>query len=1062
MTDARAPIRLGLMAPLSGVVGLYGSEISNAARIAAEEVNEEGGILGQPLELIIIDDGSLPETAVPAATSLIDDQGCVAIIGNLLSNSRIDVAYKVAEPRKIPYLNFSFYEGSISSRYFFHFAALPNQQIDHMIPYMADRFGPKFFFAGSNYEWPRGSIDAAKRSLSRAGGEIVGEQYLPMGADIALIDQLLDAVARSGADVFVPYFAGADQINLLTRFTEAGLKQRMAVVMGHYDEAMVSNLSPAVREGLYSSNTYFMEIDTAQNHRYLQRLATLDNVDGIWPQGNGVLTNFGEGTYLCVKAFAQAVNQAGSVETEALLEALEHVVVEGPQGTVKMEAQSHHATVNSYLAQCRADGTFSIVTNFEPVPPEIPSRYRMARPKNLDKYTETSWGLRRFNQAIAHIELDGSLRYTNNSFRELWNSFGHNLDGSPFSQLWQESSRVEKILGSIPQLGEWSGELTAIVGDEPRNLELSIEGVQDAAGQLSGYTVICLDPETYNAGLSAGRSQQRANNILSIIDIGVIATDASGTIIQTNTNAARLFGYREEEMSGMSVHMLLPPHLREHHAVAVAKFLDSDKNDIPMGNRGEIAGYRKDGSEFPAEASISKFLGADGWVMVATLRDITETKKKQERLRWEATHDPLTRLPNRTLLRERLDNALNRSKRHTHGIAVLFIDLDGFKLINDSFGHDTGDQLLTTIGDRIQDVVRPGDTVGRFGGDEFVVLCEQLEHATEAARVADRINDVLRHPLILNGHEIISTASIGMAYGHGDTHDSESLLRNADAAMYTAKEQGRDSWRLFNESYHEQAKSQLIIANGLRGAIERDEFELVLQPIVSSSKQHIVGAEALLRWHSRDGLISPSEFIPIAEMSGAIMDIGIWVFRRACEIQAKWRQEYNDSPPYLSINLSTRQLGNDRLDRIFASIIEETGAQAERLILEITETALMNDIEHNLEVLNRLAALGMPLAVDDFGTGYSSLSQLSRLPVKHLKIDRSFIADMGEDKNSKTIIEAVISMAHALGMRVVAEGVETIKQYKTLSSLNCDCIQGYLFHKPMKIDKFSAMQTLPA
>lgn len=368
-------IRLGLMPPLTGLVALYGPEIVWAARIACDEINQRGGVLGRRLELVIEDDGSLPDTAVPAAKRLVDDHGCVAIIGNLLSNSRIAVAAQVTEPARIPYLNFSFYEGSITGRYFFHFAALPNQQIDQMLPFMAKRFGLKMFFAGSNYEWPRGSIDAAKRALRRLDGDVVGEEYLPMGADVAEIDRLLAQVARSGADVFVPYFAGQDQITLLTRFTELGLKQHMAVVMGHYDEMMVSQLTPEVREGFYSSNTYFMSLDTPENRHYLQRLARQPGVSGIWPHGNGILTNFGEGTYLCVQAFARAAEAAGSTDPEALVDALEKVRVRGPQGQVEMNAATHHASVNTFLSRCNLDGTFSIVQHFGCNRAWIPERY---------------------------------------------------------------------------------------------------------------------------------------------------------------------------------------------------------------------------------------------------------------------------------------------------------------------------------------------------------------------------------------------------------------------------------------------------------------------------------------------------------------------------------------------------------------------------------------------------------------------------------------------------------------------------------------------------------------
>ncbi|NGZ29517.1 MAG: ABC transporter substrate-binding protein, partial [Magnetococcales bacterium] len=346
------PVALGVMPPLTGLVSMYGPEIIWAARIACAEVNELGGVLGRPLQLIIEDDGSLPQTAVPAAMRLVEEHGCAAIIGNLLSNSRIAVASHVADVKGIPYLNFSFYEGSISSRYFFHFAALPNQQIDLMIPWMAKQYGLKMFFAGNNYEWPRGSIDAAKRALSKIEGDIVGEEYLPIGAPSGDIDDLIRKVARSGANVFVPYFAGVDQITLLTRFSDMGLKKRMAVVMGHYDEVMVAHLAPEVRDGFYSSNSYFMSVDTPENRNYLSHLAQQPDVDGIWPKGRGALTNFGEGTYLCVLAFAQAANAAGTLEAEALVTALERARIKGPQGEVVMDHHTHHACVNSYLARC--------------------------------------------------------------------------------------------------------------------------------------------------------------------------------------------------------------------------------------------------------------------------------------------------------------------------------------------------------------------------------------------------------------------------------------------------------------------------------------------------------------------------------------------------------------------------------------------------------------------------------------------------------------------------------------------------------------------------------------
>lgn len=482
------PVHLGLMPPMTGIVGMYGQEIVWAARIACDEINERGGVSGRPLELIIEDDGSLPQTAIPAAEKLIDDHQCVAIIGNLLSNSRISVLKQVAEPKRIPLLNFSFYEGSLLSRYFFHFAALPNQQIDKMIPYMAQNFGAKMFFAGNNYEWLRGSIDAAKYALKAIDGDVVGEEYLDIGINQAGIDNLLGEVARSGADVFVPYFAGSDQIMLLTRFTELGLKHHMAVVMGHYDEMMVSKLLPEVREGFYSSNTYFMSVNTLGNKKYLERLAKQPGVNGIWPNGNGILTNFGEGAYQCVYAFAKALNKAGVVEVEALADALETVNVIGPQGKVQMQAKTHRAQVNSYLSRCNANGTFSIIEDFKRILPVIPERYRHFAQIDLRKASS--------NQALTkHLVINDATQ-----------------------------------------------------------------------------------------------------KILSFVEMAILITSEEGIIIEANRSACQIFGYANEELMGMSMHLLLPPSYRERHAVALRQFVLSHKTERRMGQRNSVMGYRKDGS----------------------------------------------------------------------------------------------------------------------------------------------------------------------------------------------------------------------------------------------------------------------------------------------------------------------------------------------------------------------------------------------------------------------------------------------------------------------------------
>lgn len=944
------PIRLGVMLPLTGVVAMYGAEIAHAAQIACREINNRGGILGRPLVLILEDDGSLPQSALDAARRLSEDHHCVGMIGNLLSNSRILVAQYVADQAHVPYLSFSFYEGGISGRYFFHLAALPNQQIDKMIPFMADRYGPKMFFAGTNYEWPRGSIDAAKRVLTSLGGDVIGEHYLPIGATLAEIDALLGEVARSGADVFVPYFAGDDQVAVLTRFTDMGLKTRMGVVMGHFDEVMASRLRPEVRAGFYSCNTYFMTVDTAKNRDYLQQLADIPEVTGVWPHGNGMLTNFGEGVYLCVHAFAKAVESAGTTDAAALVTALEHIQVEGPQGEVSMDAVTHHAHVNSYLACCNAEGTFSIVSAFGQLAPSIPERYQ---------------------QVVAVLT----------------------ATESP---------------AAYPQ------------------------------------RLPCKD-------LPAGFDQPPGamRQILLHADAAVLATDPEGIIINANPKVAAMFGYSEAELLGIPVHQLLPPHLRQRHAEHIRRFVYANEASLSMTARNDLNGYRKDGSFFPVEISIAKFALQDEWILVVTLNDISERKRSEQAMHWRATHDLLTCLPNRTLLAERLGHALERSRRSKQRLALLFIDLDGFKLVNDAYGHQTGDALLKAAAQRLIELVRPGDTVARFAGDEFVILCEQIDEPADIAAVVERINDAFHRALDVEGLSIYITASVGVALGEGAHDTVDELLRSADIALYAAKQKGRDTWQFFNAALQEQTNLRLSISLGLRHALDRNELSTRFQPIVAADTGAIVGVELLLRWHASDGDISPAIFIPVAEMTGAIVPIGRWVFLAGCRAAASWQRSWGVHAPYISINLSVRQLISEHLVEEFTAIMKETGANPEKIVLEVTETSMMGDVETHKSVLCQLAAMGIQIAVDDFGTGYSSLSQLTRLPVSVLKIDRAFVSSIETQPESLAVTRAVIGLGKALGLRLVAEGVETETQRQVLNDLGCDTLQGFLFYRPL-------------
>ena len=949
------PIRLGLMPPLTGLVHMYGQEICWAAEIAIDEINRSGGLLGRKVELIIENDGSLPDTAVPAARRLVQKK-CCAMIGNLMSNSRIAVADQVSEPEKIPYLNFSFYEGSIANRYFFNFAALPNQQICKMIPYMAKHYGRKMYFAGNNYEWPRGSIEAAINSLYHHDGEVVGEQYLAIGVKDSEIDWLLDELERSGADVFVPYFAGIDQINLLNRFSARGLKNRMAVVMGHYDELLVSYLKPEVRAGFYSSNTYFMSIDTTENQLYLKQLIRLPEVTGIWPNGNGVLTNFGEGVYTCVKAFAEAVKKAGSIDAELLVDSLETVSITVPQGQVTMDPSIHHAKVNSYLSQCSPEGTFNIIQTFGPIHPEIPQRYQ---------------------------------------------------------DLFLHKFRV---------------------------------GLDDIA-------------TSSNASLNKVRKQDNSSSILSVTDMAVIATNEAGTITEVNPRATELFRYSNNELIGLSVHQLVPPNIRSRHKEYFNRFVDGNLHQIRMSERAEISGYCKDGTYFPMDASISKNHSINGVVLVATIFDLTEVKKVKDELTWNALHDPLTGLPNRSLILDRLINALDRSKREYDHLAVLFIDLDGFKQINDTQGHQAGDFLLKEVASRLVKTVRPGDTVGRLSGDEFVILCEAIEEIDQAGHIAERLVQELRKDVIFLNSKLSATASIGVAIGHGTTHSAEDMMRNADLAMYSAKGMGRDCWQFYSQLVQEETALRLDISLGLRTAIERDELYFNFQPIVGSDSGTIKGVEVLLRWRSALGEISPAVFIPVAETSNIINDIGRWVFHQACLIERRLDELFGDTAPYVSVNLSTRQMSDARLVEFFQNTLSETGANSTNIVLEITETSLMADISSNKAILERFVDMGFRLAVDDFGTGFSSLAQLLNLRAHTLKIDRAFITDLEDRLDSQAVVAAIARMARALNMQLVAEGVETDLQRDLISALGIQSIQGFYFYRPMEEAAFFRLLT---
>jgi len=456
-------------------------------------------------------------------------------------------------------------------------------------------------------------------------------------------------------------------------------------------------------------------------------------------------------------------------------------------------------------------------------------------------------------------------------------------------------------------------------------------------------------------------------------------------------------------------------------------------------------------------AVLELFNGAEGrddqrvLTLVATvasqLGTVIERKRAQERLAHQALHDPLTELPNRALFLDRLALALARLRRRRSSMVVLFADVDRFKVVNDSLGHDAGDRLLVSLSRRLREVLRPGDTLARFGGDEFAVLCEDVPEG-DVIGIAERMMNALAEPFMAGGREVFVSMSIGIAVARDPDQRAAALLRDADAAMYLAKDRGRARFELFDEAMRDETTERLLLENALRRAPERGELRALYQPIVRLADGSMVAAEALVRWvHPERGLLEASQFVPLAEETGIIVPVGSWVLAEACRQAVTWSG--NGHAPAVSVNLSARQLSRSDLVDLVAGALGDSGLNPDRLWLEITESVLMEDADTAVETLQRLRALGVHLSVDDFGTGYSSLAYLRRFPVDSLKVDRSFVAGLGEDPEDSAIVEAVVSMAHSLRLSVVAEGVETDEQLTRLRDLGCELAQGFYFAAPV-------------
>ena len=581
-----------------------------------------------------------------------------------------------------------------------------------------------------------------------------------------------------------------------------------------------------------------------------------------------------------------------------------------------------------------------------------------------------------------------------------------------------------------------------------RSLGSAREDARDLAEQMTA--------DLRQSQATLAEEKRRTQALIEALPNPIYFKGTDGRYLGVNKAWETYFGRERQNFLGKTVHDLYPDDPE------IAQRLHADDQaawSSPDGHSYETVITSADGNPRNAVYYKAPYANADGSVagLIGTIVDITDRKQAEEHIRHLAQYDTLTGLANRNMFYEHLKRALIQAQRIDKPLAVMFMDLDRFKNINDTLGHSAGDTVLKEVAERLRAALRAGDIIGRLGGDEFVVLLEELPEPMHCAAAAKKIVDTVARAYILDGQEFHVTASIGISTYPADGEDMQSLLKNADIAMYRAKELGKNNYQFYSEQMNVHSVERLALESGLRRALERDEFVLHYQPRVDIGSGRITGMEALVRWqHPSNGLIPPLQFIPLAEETGLIVDIGAWVLRAACAQNQAWRDQ--GLPPLrVAVNLSARQFAHEHLLRDVERVLRETELDPTALELEITESVVVQDPERAVTLLRALKAMGVYISIDDFGTGYSSLSYLKRFPIDSMKIDRSFIKDLPLDQDDTVITQAIIAMTHGLKLVAVAEGVETGEQLAFLRDHGCDEMQGFHFSKPLPAEQFAQL-----
>ncbi|WOJ96355.1 EAL domain-containing protein [Congregibacter brevis] len=657
---------------------------------------------------------------------------------------------------------------------------------------------------------------------------------------------------------------------------------------------------------------------------------------------------------------------------------------------------------------------------------------------NAEHYYDTFFQQPNGMHLVASI--DGVIALANSAWQLVLGYAPSELIGRNFLDLVHEKDQ-ESTIAEMVNLSR--GLKTLYFENRYRHKDGSYRVIAWSAATAERESVICGVGRDISQEHAARRELFQAAAVFNNSGEGILISDADGRIRDVNAAFSRITGYSRDEAIGESTNLL---RSGRHDADFYQTMWHAlQKNGVW---RGEIWNRRKSGTVFPELLTISKIDGPDGGFM-AIFTDISQLKETEAQLQKLAHYDPLTNLPNRFLINERLEHGIRRAQRRSDQLAVFFLDIDGFKNINDSLGHLAGDRLLGITADRLRDVLREDDSVGRIGGDEFLMLLDDIGSPEDATNIAEKVIGALRKPMILEGRSVSVSASIGISIFPEDGQTAETLMSNADAAMYNAKDQGRDTFRFYSEHLTRQAFQNVLIDSALREAVAKKELHLAFQPQVINDSQTLLGLEVLLRWHHPTlGKVPPAQFIPQAERTGLIRNIGHWVLEQSCIQGSHWLAEGLEFG-HLAVNVSAPQFRAEDFVAQVKKVLQDTQFPPEKLELELTESVLVRDTEALIESMHELRALGVMFAIDDFGTGYSSLSYLKRMPIDRLKLDKSFVDNIASDESDQIIAGAVLALGDALGVPVIAEGIEQDAQAQVLKGLGCTHFQGFLYGMPM-------------